>query len=409
MAQIQVINKSNYKEHHLVTLPDQKRLPLAESSIRVQTTLFSLSVNNFTYIRFGHLIGWWDFHPLPATTPAPFNDPKKYGCISCWGIGVVIESTSPLVPKGTKIWGYLPIGTKPVSKTISASESQNYFIDTTEHRKHLPDLYNRYFIYRGSSGASESDFAWDATMKIMFETAYLINRFVLSWDLKGYPTLSPNGSRPWSPDDADLKNTVVLVFAPSSKVGAAFAQQCRVLRPKNHQPRRLIGVGSRASKSLTEGFGWYDEVVLYSDDPIAAVGEASIESNSRVLIIDFGSRDLASASWANKLHGRVESIQCLVIGTDPTNSQGIPETLTAFPDESTSLLSALVVRNGAAEAIGASTYFGELDSAWESFKEGGAIPGVEFEIGDGMNSFMKGWDNLALGKVPPSTSLVYRV
>jgi hypothetical protein len=68
-----------------------------------------------------------------------------------------------------------------------------------------------------------------------------------------------------------------------------------------------------------------------------------------------------------------------------------------------------VVRNGVAESLGASTYFGELDSAWESFKEGGAIPGVELEIGDGMNSFMKGWDNLALEKVPPSKSLVYRV
>ncbi|KFY08255.1 hypothetical protein V492_06398 [Pseudogymnoascus sp. VKM F-4246] len=291
-------------------------------------------------MRGAHLIGWWDFHPLPATTPAPFNDPEKYGCISCWGIGVVIESTSPLVPKGTKIWGYLPIGTEPVSKTIIASESQNYFVDTTEHRKHLPDLYNRYFICRGSSGTSESDFAWDATMKIMFETAYLINRVVLSWDLKGYPTLSPNGSRPWSPDDADLKNTVILVFAPSTATFNWSGLSCL----------EILG-------------GWYDEVLVYSDDPIAAVREASIGSNSRVLIIDFGSRELASASWANKLYGRVESIQCLVIGTDPTNSQGIPETLTAFPDQSASFFSALVVRNGAAESVGASTYFGELDSA----------------------------------------------
>jgi hypothetical protein len=409
MAQIQVINKSNYKEHHLVTLPDEKLLPLAESSIRVQTTLFSLSVNNFTYVRFGHLVGWWDFHHLPATTPAPYNDPEKYGRISCWGIGVVTESTTPLTPVGTKIYGYLPIGTLAVSKTIVASEPQNYFVETTEHRKHLPDLYNRYFIYRDSSGISESDFAWDATMKVLCETSYLINRFVLSWDPEGHPPLSPNGSRLWSADDADLKNTVVLVFAPSSRTAASFAQQCRVQRPKDCQPRRLIGVGSGASKSLTEGFGWYDKVAVYSDDPIATVGDASIASISRVLILDFGSRDMASASWANKLHGRVRSVQCLVIGTDPTNPQGIPETLAAFPDQSASMFSALVVRTGATQAVGASTYFDGMDSAWNAFKKGGAVPGVNLGIGDGMDAFMKGWDDLALGKIPPSTSLLYQV
>jgi hypothetical protein len=409
MAQIQVINKSNYKEHHLVTLPDKKLLPLAESSIRVQTTLFSLTVNNFTYVRFGSLIGWWDFHPLPATTPAPYNDAEKYGRISSWGIGVVTESTTPLIPEGTKIYGYLPIGTLPVSKRIVASESQDCLVDTTEHRKHLPDLYNRYFIYRDSSGISENDFAWDAMMKVLFETSYLINRFAFSWDPKDYPPISPNPSLAWGADDADLKNAVVLVFAPSSKTAAAFAQQCRFLRPKDCQPRRLIGVGSDASKSLTEGFGWYDEVAVYSDDPIATVGEASIRSNSRVVILDFGSRDIASASWANKLHSRVKSIHCLVIGTDPTNSQGIPETLAAFPDQSASMCSAIALRNGVTEAIGVSTYFSGMDSAWVVFKQGGSVPGINFEIGDGMDDFMKGWDDLASGKMSPSTALLYRV
>ncbi|KAK5065413.1 hypothetical protein LTR84_001251 [Exophiala bonariae] len=409
MAQIQVINKSNYKEHHLVTLPAEALLPLAESSIRVQTTLFSLTTNNFTYVRFGDLVKWWDFHPLPPTTPAPYNDPEKYGRISCWGIGHVIESTTALVPEGTKIYGYIPIGTLPVTKRIEASDSPNYIMETTEHRAHLSELYNRYFIYRDNPESSSNDFAWDAAMKVLFETSYLINRFALAWDLEGHPPISPNGLGAWSVDDADLKDTILLVFAPSSKTAAAFAQQCRVLRPRNCQPHRLVGVGSDASKSLTEGFGWYDEVAVYSDDPIALVGEASIGSKSKVVIIDFGSRGIASASWANKLHGRVESIRCLLVGTSPTNSQGMRETIVAFPDKGATLCSAIALRSGAIQVIGPTTYFNDLDSAWDVFKKGGAIPGVTLKIGDGMNSFMKGWDDLASGKILSSTTLLFEV
>src|ERR1700749_250543 len=113
---IQVIDRQDYKQHHLVTLPDKPLPSLPPSSIRVRTQLFTLSVNNFTYARLGHWLGWWDVHPMPEDTPAPYNDKTKYGRLSCWGVGVVTASTCSLAPVGTKLYGYLPVGTLEVDK-----------------------------------------------------------------------------------------------------------------------------------------------------------------------------------------------------------------------------------------------------------------------------------------------------
>ncbi|KAJ2967168.1 hypothetical protein NUW58_g10507 [Xylaria curta] len=89
---IQVLDKKDYFKQALVSLPNALPYPaLAPSSLRLRTTVLSLTVNNFTYAALGTLLHWWDVHPLPASTPAPYNDSTQYGRISAWGYAEVLE------------------------------------------------------------------------------------------------------------------------------------------------------------------------------------------------------------------------------------------------------------------------------------------------------------------------------
>jgi hypothetical protein len=90
---IQILSRNNYEEQHLVSLPNALPLPeLAPSSIRIKTSILSLTANNLTYGRVGHLITIWEIHPLPSSIPAEYSDPKKFGRIAAWGYATVIES-----------------------------------------------------------------------------------------------------------------------------------------------------------------------------------------------------------------------------------------------------------------------------------------------------------------------------
>lgn len=73
-------------------------------------------------------------------------------------------------------------------------------------------------------------------MKVLFETSYLIHRYAFTWDPEEHAPIFPVGKQggAWSAEDANLKDAIVLLFAASSKTGAAFAQQVRTNRPKEH-------------------------------------------------------------------------------------------------------------------------------------------------------------------------------
>ena len=116
---IQVLSKNNYEDQYLISLPNAYPLPpLGPSSIRIKSTILSLTTNNLSYARDGHLLGWWDVHPLPPSIPARYSDPTKFGRISAWGYAEVIESNVSGLQIGTQFYGYLPIGTLPLDMEV---------------------------------------------------------------------------------------------------------------------------------------------------------------------------------------------------------------------------------------------------------------------------------------------------
>ncbi|KAI0161161.1 hypothetical protein GGR52DRAFT_576563 [Hypoxylon sp. FL1284] len=183
---IQILDRKNYFKQALVPLPDALPLPpLAESSIRMRTEVMCLTTNNFSYCQFGHLFGWWDVHPIPPSTPAPYNDTS------------ILDSTFAGVPKGSYVWGYLPIGTLPQDLHVKAGDIPGLVIVTDEFRQKQMRVYNRYTVYPESLGreieARSDAVAYDALVRVMHMTGYLMARYL--------PT---SAAPPWSSAAAGL-------------------------------------------------------------------------------------------------------------------------------------------------------------------------------------------------------------
>lgn len=135
----------------------------------------SLTSNNMTYAKAGFLMKWWGVHPLPPSTPAPFNDATKYGRINCWGFAEVLDSTHPGVEKGSYLWGYLPIGTLAQDLVVEEGHVRGHFYVKNDYRQDIFPVYNRYFVFPSQLGpeieARAEDVAYDAIVRVMFETA----------------------------------------------------------------------------------------------------------------------------------------------------------------------------------------------------------------------------------------------
>lgn len=403
---IQILSKFDYAEQHVVSLPEAIPLPpLLESSIRVKTALLSLTINNISYARHGHLFGWWNVHPLPSSTPSAFSDPTHYGRISAWGYGRVLESNVAVVPPNAMVYGYLPIGTLPVDLRISPTQSiMDQIVESTPHRKDLWPLYNRYMVYPPSvqhSLKGDKSLGWDSLMQTLYESAYLVNNFCFSPDAAD--AVHPLGLKniKWTKQDADLADAVVIIFAASGKTALSFAYQLRS-RNAAHKPHTVIGVTSPHSQSFTQNTGFYDSVVSY--DGIDEVTKLTdIGTGTRIVLCDFGARDNAAATWWRKLQVHSQRLTLLSVGseprkTDPPQMAGNPPLLQA---------NASGLRDHAMAVWGEERYFRKFLEDWRTFKEAGAIPNLTFEWGQTMDDVGAAWQQLCMGEVGPETGLLF--
>lgn len=293
---IQVLEKERYFTQALISLPSTLPYPtLAPSSIRLRPKVLAITSNSFTYAKVGFLGGYWDVHPLPSSTPAPYNDATIYGCISTWGWAEVLDSTHASVPPGALLWGYQPFGTLAQELTVEIdSDVPGHINITSPHRQHMPPLYNHYIkatdtvALRGEIANRAIGPAYDALARVMFETAHLINRYVLSRDT-AVPPSSRAGAEPWTPDSADITGATILAAAPASKVGLCFAHQIRYARGEKEfggqRPARIVGVASEQSRAFAEQSGMYDAVVSADDSPLESLAKLGVAQEDKVVLM----------------------------------------------------------------------------------------------------------------------------
>ncbi|KAI0096439.1 hypothetical protein GGR51DRAFT_543259 [Nemania sp. FL0031] len=410
---IQILDKKNYFQQALVPLPNALPYPpLAPSSLRLRTVVLSITVNNFTYATLGTLLNWWDVHPLPASTPAPYNDASTYGRISAWGYAEVLESTVPSIAKGTYVWGYVPLGTLAQDLEVKLHSSpaiKDQFFVTSAYRAHVMPIYNRYFI--SSVGADEiaqktPEVARDAVLRVMHSTAFLMERFAFSADAARVVAPGMGADEGWSAEDASLDDATVVIFAPGSKAAVTFTTllQKRVAGA----PRRIIGASSASSKAFVQGTGVYDSVVTTSADPITTVGA---DIGKRLVIFDFGGRAGIASQWATTLAARHASFLFVIVGSgviDPATAHLVFAAMAKRPPYNAAQVNADDMRRRAMQRVGEETYWSEEAESWEGFRKDG-IKGLNATWGEGMEDVIKGWDRLAHGDALPSEGLVFKI
>lgn len=409
---IQVIDKADYKKQRLVSIPGELP-PLAPSSVRVRSSLLSLTTNNITYCRLAHIANWWSTYSLPANIPKEYNDAEKYGRIASWGFGDIVESNVESVPVGTKFWGYMPIGTLPVDMPVTPFEGiKGQWINTDPARQVLMPVYNWYLTEPPSGAEDKESLGWDALVFVMFFTGYAINRFALACNeaefchpLGGDIGKIPSGS--WSKEDANIDDAVVICLAGSGKTGLTFAQQLRAARPKSRQPRKVISLGSEGSAAFTETTGYYDDVLLYDDKTPETLKRIGIDQHTKVMLVDFGGRGNACSEWYEALEPAAKSVVMLGVGSTPTPGAVSDQAKMAAQGRVQANASGL--RQFAIDTLGPDGYLESLKSAWRQLLKEGALPGVKLVFEDGMEAFSAAWDKLCAGEVSADKGLVFTV
>ena len=417
---IQVLSRQNYEEQHIVSLPNALPYPaLAPNSIRVSSSVLALTTNNLSYARLGHLLGWWNVHPLPSSIPSEFSDPASYGRISAWGYGTVVESTT-VVEVGTQMYGYLPIGTLPVDMRVELDpELPGTFVEASEHRSKLMPVYNRYFLSAPAVSAQEKEVqkrnqAYDALSRVLHETGYMLNRFAFGWRPEeiAHPMGAAGGQ--WSSEKADLAGSTVLVFAASTKTALSFAYQLKHGRPEDAKPAMVIAVGSKQSEAFTENTGFFGRVLDYNYD--TSSGEAlgrtlGLRPDSKVVIFDFGARGSAAVRWSTHLKKDHTNVHFIVAAGEvlPDSPQKTIEKFMAV--EQSGVIDARVnasdIRDAGMKAIGKKAYFEGATKDWEEYREVIMAKGLKLIWGEGMEELGKGWEKLCKGEVHADEGLVY--
>jgi hypothetical protein len=401
---IQVLKKKDYTSQHLVSIPSTLP-PLPAKCVRVKSSLISLTRNNITYARLGHILNWWDVHPLPASIPPEFSDSEVYGRISAWGYGTVVESDIDAFEVGSEVFGYLPIGTLPVDLKLEASSVEGQWIEKSPYRSHLMSGYNRYNASPAPMAPLDEDEktskAYDSLMQVLFETAYNLSRYTFAWGDRS--AFHPFTGASFKPEDADISSAIILITPAGSKTALALAQQLLAgRRPAEFQPRRIIGIGSPSSKGLAVKSRLYDQLLDYTDVEGDVMDKLGVHGNiTKAVVVDVGSRAGAAKAWVEALTPHFESVLPIVISSSSAAPQdAIPGAVR---------VNASVLRDTAMNAEGEKRYMEEFKEEWTAFKESGGVGGMKIEWGSGMKAVGEGWDRLCKGEVGPETGLVYEL
>jgi hypothetical protein len=384
----------------------------------------SLTTNNFTYARFGHLLGWWDVHPLPRSIPAEYSDPTAFGRISAWGYGTVLESTlsgleASKIKVGTQMYGYLPIGTLPVDMQVEINQNvPGQFFEVSEGRAKLMPIYNRYMFYPSATTAEEKqNQGIDSLFQVLFETGYLMSRFVFAWDPKELVQpgreigATSDSATTWKFEDGKIgEDTIMLLFSASGKTALAFAHELKNNRPAGSKPRMVVAVGSDSSRAFTERTELYDKVLKYDADSTSdLVAELGLDSGSKIVICDFGSRNNAADRWAVKLKQTYKNTLFMGIGAEvvaDTPEKTMEKFLAGMASEKIQI-NASGMRSQAMMILGEEKYFEDFLKEWKTCKERGVVKGMRLTWGEGMGAVAEGWERLYKGDVKPDEGLLF--
>jgi hypothetical protein len=240
------VDKADLRQVRVVR-PDPPSLAPGEARLRVDT--FGLSANNITYAVYGDLMSYW------ACFPGPTEDGVAWGRVPVWGFGEVVESASPAVAEGRRVYGYFPMGDELVV-TPGRVDDQG-FSDLAPTREAVPSVYARY-------GFTEADRVYrpdrepqQMLLWPLFVTSFVVDDFLGDHGLFGAGT------------------AVVSSASSKTAIGAAFLLAER-------EGVEVVGLTSAANADFVASLGCYADVAIYDQvDRLAAVDSCYIDVAGR--------------------------------------------------------------------------------------------------------------------------------
>ncbi|PLB41690.1 DUF2855 family protein [Aspergillus candidus] len=416
-----VVGKADNRQHAVVNLssPDHS-LPF--SSLRARPTLLGLTSNNLSYARGGDLLYWWKTYPVPHTAPAPYNDQSSWGIVPAWGYATVTESNVPGMIPGSLIWGYWPTSTSPTLLCLERSDPEGHWVEVSNHRQQLMPLYNRYEQVLPDEEKEVDGRAWSTVFRGVWVAGYLLSEYVFSPDPRAREPVHPLGAAsklPWSTNDADLSNAVVMVLGASTKVARSFSW-CLFDRPSESGPLGLVQVTSSpdALQAMTDRKGWGGmfKTLTYAEIDQATEWIEGLQP-SKLVIVDCGARDNVLSQICHNLREsalpscktvilQVGSQQKVYTADEVQTARAAMASLGKIQYNTSGVQDTVIDREGAA------TYFGNVSRRWKEWlaHRSGAIPDMRLAYGQGIagdNGIYGGWERLSNGAVRPEQGLVY--
>ena len=254
-----LINKSALAESKLADMP---LAPLAEGEARMRVDLFSLTANNVTYGAMGDFLKYWNFYPTADA---------GWGRVPVWGFATAIESRSPSVAVGERVYGYLPMSD---TFTLTPGERKHgSFAETAPHRAGLAPVYNSYVLNAGDPLYAAETEALQVLFRPLFTTSFLIDDFIA---------------------EAGYFGAKQVIFSSASAKTAYAAAQLM----KARGDVKVIGLTSPSNVAYTKELGFYDEVIAYD-------GVAQMDGSAPSVFIDIagnaGVREAVHSKFADKL------------------------------------------------------------------------------------------------------------
>lgn len=230
ITQVEVRRKS-FGESRVTERPTPA---LADGEVLARIDKFALTANNVSYALSGDMIGYWKFFPVE----------EPWGIVPVWGFADVIESRSPAVQVGERIWGFLPMASEVVIRPGQISERS--FVDEAAHRAVLPAIYNAYQRTNSDPPALKAMEDERCVLFPLFSTSFLLYDYLI--------------------DNAFFGARQVLVGSASSKTGYGL---CNLLKQHSGNRPQVIGLTSPRNLGFVRSLDCCDEVRTY--DEIAAL------------------------------------------------------------------------------------------------------------------------------------------
>ena len=211
---------------------DAGGVPLDDGEARLRVDRFGFSSNNVSYAVIGDMLRYWEAFPAG---PADAGDDTAWGRVPVWGFADVIETRSPDVVVGERLFGFLPMSSELV--IVPGRSTPTEVVDTAVHRASLAGAYNGYRrcaadpLYRADAEELQM------LLYPLFFTSFVIDDFVA--------------------DHGDFGAAQAVVSSASAKtaLGAAYLLHGRGVR--------TVALTSPGNADFCRSLGVYDQVVTY--------------------------------------------------------------------------------------------------------------------------------------------------